>query len=794
MLTEISIKDREALKKRAKSLSGKGLNGIDFILVKPLDNQNPPRAEIEIHFINNRAVNALFTAGTNSFLISGGHRIKAGPANNDLKVVDVKKVAGQRNLLTLEVRPIGDYSTYMLSINHAKIDPVFSDIDFKFRPACFNLCGLQAMSVPEPDPNPTIDYLAKDYDSFKHTMIAALAERVPGWKPSSEADLDQVLLELISAAADELSDYQDRVMNEAFFSRARKRVSLARHARLVDYHIHQGNQASTWLALKVKRKAQYQLPLQFEAWEGSPENKSVLFIPDKTKLVSNLLNEMSLYTWEGSVTGLQKGSTSADLLIEGGTNRDKASEVESLIRDGKITHLLIQEHLNPETGNIAGRDLNKRQILEFDPKNLSQATIHKKDPITGIWYVRVKWKNEDKLLQDYIFKKHFDNTEKDISLFHGNLVQVYHGTKVSLSFSSSEIIRTKRGAICELRDHPIAYRDNRTSPDRDGEIPPVSTLKVCVEIPGTGTSEWEEKPNLVHSDDSDNNGKHFVVETDENQHSIIRFGDGKNGKELPENATVRCAYQVGYGPDGNIGADKLRFHNDAEIESCWNPRAITNGREPESVDQILRRVPEAYKYRQSRAITLQDYSKRAQDFQIISNAAARYVWTGSWRAVQVAVDPKESLTMDLDTQDNLARHLTNVKIILDDIELQHSRFIPLKIEVVICIDQNYWPEDIQSILYQEFSEGYTPDGRQGFFHPDRWTFGQELQVSQIAGRIQTVNGIDHIKSIQMQRWNEVAPINSDRVTVKANEVILVRNDPDHMETGFIYFDIRGGRG
>ena len=81
-------------------------------------------------------------------------------------------------------------------------------------------------------------------------MVEAMTERVPNWQPTSEADLDQVLLDLFSAAADELSDYQDRVMNEAYLSSARKRVSLARHARLMDYHIHQGNQASTVLALE----------------------------------------------------------------------------------------------------------------------------------------------------------------------------------------------------------------------------------------------------------------------------------------------------------------------------------------------------------------------------------------------------------------------------------------------------------------------------------------------------------------------------------------------------------------
>ena len=98
-----------------------------------------------------------------------------------------------------------------------------------------------------------------------------MMERVPGWQVTSEADLDQVLIDLFSAAADELSDFQDRVMNEAYLVTSRKRVSLARHARLMDYHIHQGNQSSSWIALKVNTAGLFTLPAKFTAWTGQAQ-------------------------------------------------------------------------------------------------------------------------------------------------------------------------------------------------------------------------------------------------------------------------------------------------------------------------------------------------------------------------------------------------------------------------------------------------------------------------------------------------------------------------------------------
>jgi hypothetical protein len=80
-----------------------------------------------------------------------------------------------------------------------------------------------------------------------------------------------------------------------------------------------------------------------------------------------------------------------------------------------------------------------------------------------------------------------------------------------------------------------------------------------------------------------------------------------------------------------------------------------------------------------------------------------------------------------------------------------------------------------------------------FFHPDRWTFGQELYASQIIGRIQAIQGVEHIISVVLKRWNEPTRDIDRIVSLRPNEIIQVHNDPDHMERGLIDFDVRGGR-
>jgi hypothetical protein len=80
-----------------------------------------------------------------------------------------------------------------------------------------------------------------------------------------------------------------------------------------------------------------------------------------------------------------------------------------------------------------------------------------------------------------------------------------------------------------------------------------------------------------------------------------------------------------------------------------------------------------------------------------------------------------------------------------------------------------------------------------FFNPDRWTFGQALRVSQIIGAVQGIQGVAHAIDVELKRWNEVTPGTKKIIEVRGNEIIQVKNDRDRLESGFIKFEIGGGR-
>lgn len=850
-----AIQFPDLVDERADQLQSHGLDGLKLALVSLPPGPNPGHADLELHFFNGLHLAALLAdigsdpvRARQVFRIRGGARLLAGNASGQVQVSAVAPVDATR--LSLRIAPVGDYSTYRLELvwDAALIDPFFSAMGFRFRPGCFtNDCAPPQGGRP-PAPNPAIDYLAKDYDSFRHTLMVAMAERVPGWASTSEADLDQVLIGLFAAAADELSDFQDRVMAEAYLATTRKRVSLARHARLVDYHLHEGNQASTWLALEVVAgQAPFSLDDQeLVAWTGDapPADDAVFFAsrqrrlePARRQYLDPRLNRLRLYTWGNAQPALAAGSTAADLVPEPPlASQAQADALRDLVRQGRWRELLIEERLNPLTGQPAGRNPLKRQLLRLLPgDDLDGGAAESRfDPLTGTWMLRVSWREEDALRFDFAFTSFCPGPPpaavEDISVFHGNLLPVHEGRPLRVQFHEpgnllpSDVPGLRHRHYQRLDRHgdgrdwvlaslpddgPLAYLPPRRGGAPTGEEPARSTLWLQVETPGGAREDWDEVESLVHSDDSAENGDHFMVETDEHRRSLLRFGNGSNGRLLPAGAVVHAEYQVGGGHAGNIGAGQLVNLQpltgalNGALLTASNPFDVTDGREPEAVERIRRNAPEAFRARQLRAVTLADYIRRAEEVAGVSRAVARYAWTGSWRTVRIAIDPagftalgderSEALWSDL--RPRVADHLEAVRLIGEDIELRPPRYVPLEIRVVVCADDAYWREDLRFVLEQEFSDGWTADGRRGFFHPDQWTFGQSLHRSMIEGRLQRIAGIRHLVSLTMKRFSAPLPgvPGAPLLEIGFDETLLLANDPDHLERGLIRFDIQGGR-
>jgi predicted phage baseplate assembly protein len=240
---------RRDIRKHINPAGEHDLNGIDYLEVDTL------QTRLTVYFIGP----APAQIAADNIRIDGGTRIR------DIKVKEIHRCDPKDphvdGCLQIEVDQAGDFSTYTLRLVKASapgrpgdepldgFDPRYAQLDFSFKASCPSEldCAPQNTCPPEPLAEPEIDYLSKDYGSFRQLILDRLSLIMPDWKERHVPDLGIALVESLAYTGDYLSYYQDAVATEAYLNTARQRISVRRHAKLVDYQLHEGCNARAWV-------------------------------------------------------------------------------------------------------------------------------------------------------------------------------------------------------------------------------------------------------------------------------------------------------------------------------------------------------------------------------------------------------------------------------------------------------------------------------------------------------------------------------------------------------------------
>ena len=318
------------------------LNGIDYLEV--LDN-DAPDSDLRQRTLFVRLLKPVPAGlGVQQVRIEGGERVRdvgiewvAAAATPPASVPAAEQalyaaLPEPDHVLLVRVDRYGDHSTYTLRLVRSALDatppqgfdPRLSDVAFSFKVECpsdFD-CKQVVVCPDDPAPAPVIDYLAKDYASFRRLILDRITQLVPGWRERSAADLGVTLAELIAYAGDQLSYRQDAVATEAYLDTARRRTSLRRHALLVDYHMHDGCNARVWLHLTADAAdvAMSQSATRFYSRlpalpprlvPGAPDDaaalraRPVIFEPLHDATLQAAHNEIDFYAWNNQQDALQ---------------------------------------------------------------------------------------------------------------------------------------------------------------------------------------------------------------------------------------------------------------------------------------------------------------------------------------------------------------------------------------------------------------------------------------------------------------------------------------------------------
>ena len=152
---------------------------------------------------------------------------------------------------------------------------------------------------------------------------------MPAWQERNPADVEVALVELLAYVGDHLSYFQDSAATEAYLGTARQRISVRRHARLLDYFMHDGCNARTWVCFDYParticccRKApncshagrvgRYHVSHR-SIWPGCcREEKPEVFETLHAVTLQAARSEIKFYTWGDSDCCLPAGATQGD--------------------------------------------------------------------------------------------------------------------------------------------------------------------------------------------------------------------------------------------------------------------------------------------------------------------------------------------------------------------------------------------------------------------------------------------------------------------------------------------------
>jgi len=805
-----------------------------------------------------------------NILIEGGRRIRG---------IEVTKVKVNRakdpeldDTMDVTVNKSGDYSTYTLRLVQPKydargnptydpfpyVDQRYGAVDFSFKAGCASDldCAVGQVCPPTPVTEPEINYLAKDYASFRQLLLDRLAITMPDWQEQHIPDTGIVIVEILAYVADYLSYYQDAVATEAYLGTARQRISVRRHVRLVDYHIHEGCNARTWVFVSVSSdlsgtSAIAPGDVYFIAGTDSADTSQLppgsyeIFEPlveDSTQPLNFYAahDQINFYTWGDSECCLPQGATSATL--KDYTDGNDGPVLQNL-KVGDF--LLFEEVLGAKTGVAEDADPTHRHVVRLNSVQPTTDALYKKN------VVEIAWAAADALPFALCISAIGSAPDcllnENISVARGNILLVDHGQTINESLPDCVPIATTT-AYCDecerqaaditvsagpyhpsLKQSPLTFsqpllatgtqtlaaqllqQDPRSAlpnivlkslpPSPDVDLLATSDCPQsidCTDFTNPQLRTWLPLYDLLESGGEDYN---FVVEMDNDGDAHLRFGDDELGRE-PDPLEVFCArYRVGNGPSGNVGAETIKqmvVRNTTLNDPGFmvrNPFAATGGTLPEPLQEIKLYAPGAFMLDQERAITADDYARQAGKFPGVQRAAASLRWTGVNYDARVAIDPLGTDAAQPALLRSIERYLQPFRRIGHDVQVVQAEYVPIELVMNICVLPNYLAAHVKATLLAAFSNSIQPNGKRGFFHPDNLSFGDSIAVSTLVATAQAVTGVQSVVVHTLEHYGEVShmALRLGVLLIGPMEIAQLDNDPNEPEHGTLTFNMRGGR-
>lgn len=336
----------------------------------------------------------------------------------------------------------------------------------------------------------------------------------------------------------------------------------------------------------------------------------------------------------------------------------------------------------------------------------------------------------------------------------------------SSNATENQVVRTTRSSV--LDGQHLQVREPELPPAQEQEAikqeegdNAISSILDAAGRPLEIWVQWHEVPDFYGSGARD---RHYVLN---HLTGEIQFGNGLNGLIPPAGVgNLRMTrYQTGGGTVGNRAADTIVQLKTTVpyIEKVTNPEAAMGGAEAESLESLLERIPRTIRHR-GRAVTLEDY----EDLAKLATPAVARAKGVALRSLQLSNDTSDAqkivpgaISVIVVPHSTAAKPLPSLEV-LNRIQdyLEANGTLTAKVSVV---PPRYLSVSITTEIALTSLEGASAVERAverqlaSFLHPltggldgKGWDFGREPYKSDFYRQIESVSGVDHIRSLAVK--------------------------------------------
>lgn len=404
--------------------------------------------------------------------------------------------------------------------------------------------------------------------------------------------------------------------------------------------------------------------------------------------------------------------------------------------------------------------------------------------------------------------------------YRGQWIRCVYNTKLEASQYpyrrspqiSSVAVRSLGGTICArecvtIQDELLGVSNGK--PGQTFQLQKFPVLEreagecILVTIPGEDPSSWEEVRDFG---DSNSHNEHYLIDS---RTGSVQFGplvrepnqllermqersriqpwgkktqapdvaiadlEGDNflecqyGKVPPVGAEIRMtSYRVGGGSRGNIKANELTVMKVAVpyIKTVTNHKAAKGGKEGESLDQAVIRVPQILRTSKT-AITPEDFENIAKRYSSVHSAyCPPCEISGEMRLLVVpspqvnledefpqAINPKK-LTLDkFGDKAKLVRELDNHKSLGIKVELKEPEYVGVKVCTEIFLAEKYQNIGIRSTVKNKILEQlyYFLNPITGGLDKSGWQMGVSVKVPDVIAFVQSLPEVGYVGKVEL---------------------------------------------